>query len=131
MSNEVFDKGRRKFIGASLVAVPGAAVVSSGLLASGEVWAQTKGAGPEKEPMVIGYPNKKGIQIERFTYPARNMATEIAAYIFKPAGFDKSKKYPSIVVRSEEHTSELQSQSNLVCRLLLEKKKNKHTAPVH
>src|SRR5688572_32111179 len=33
-------------------------------------------------------------------------------------------------VRSEEHTSELQSQSNLVCRLLLEKKKNtpKHRA---
>src|SRR5256886_3479830 len=30
---------------------------------------------------------------------------------------------PSIITRSEEHTSELQSQSNLVCRLLLEKKK--------
>src|SRR2546427_8617241 len=29
-------------------------------------------------------------------------------------------------LRSEEHTSELQSQSNLVCRLLLEKKKNKY-----
>src|SRR2546427_5072949 len=29
--------------------------------------------------------------------------------------------------RSEEHTSELQSQSNLVCRLLLEKKKNNTT----
>src|SRR2546430_11417181 len=29
-----------------------------------------------------------------------------------------------IAARSEEHTSELQSQSNLVCRLLLEKKKN-------
>src|SRR5206468_13101657 len=28
--------------------------------------------------------------------------------------------------RSEEHTSELQSRSDLVCRLLLEKKKNKH-----
>src|SRR5688572_31108936 len=28
-------------------------------------------------------------------------------------------------LRSEEHTSELQSQSNLVCRLLLEKKKRK------
>src|SRR5256886_9398939 len=28
--------------------------------------------------------------------------------------------------RSEEHTSELQSQSNLVCRLLLEKKKNSY-----
>src|SRR5688572_31734424 len=33
-----------------------------------------------------------------------------------PVGFDH---------RSEEHTSELQSQSNLVCRLLLEKKKKK------
>src|SRR2546427_7010923 len=33
---------------------------------------------------------------------------------------------PVFVMRSEEHTSELQSQSNLVCRLLLEKKK-KHT----
>src|SRR2546430_6808223 len=34
--------------------------------------------------------------------------------------------------RSEEHTSELQSQSNLVCRLLLEKKKKKkkHTNPI-
>src|SRR2546427_5837591 len=31
----------------------------------------------------------------------------------------------STLLRSEEHTSELQSQSNLVCRLLLEKKKKK------
>src|SRR2546430_5818412 len=31
----------------------------------------------------------------------------------------------AIILRSEEHTSELQSQSNLVCRLLLEKKKKK------
>src|SRR2546430_11761714 len=30
---------------------------------------------------------------------------------------------PRLSARSEEHTSELQSQSNLVCRLLLEKKK--------
>src|SRR2546430_13180636 len=30
------------------------------------------------------------------------------------------------LARSEEHTSELQSQSNLVCRLLLEKKKIKY-----
>src|SRR2546430_5249146 len=36
-----------------------------------------------------------------------------------------------VIERSEEHTSELQSQSNLVCRLLLEKKKNAYTrAPV-
>src|SRR2546427_2262681 len=33
---------------------------------------------------------------------------------------------PATTTRSEEHTSELQSQSNLVCRLLLEKKKKIH-----
>src|SRR2546430_10971536 len=33
--------------------------------------------------------------------------------------------------RSEEHTSELQSQSNLVCRLLLEKKKTRHVGYVY
>src|SRR2546430_3849941 len=38
---------------------------------------------------------------------------------------------PQPATRSEEHTSELQSQSNLVCRLLLEKKKNKETTPTH
>src|SRR2546427_12940139 len=43
----------------------------------------------------------------------------------------RSAPVPDIVMnrgpnlRSEEHTSELQSQSNLVCRLLLEKKKKK------
>src|SRR2546430_8908274 len=34
-------------------------------------------------------------------------------------------------LRSEEHTSELQSQSNLVCRLLLEKKKPPPPASAH
>src|SRR2546427_2294058 len=37
-------------------------------------------------------------------------------------------KNPHTVGRSEEHTSELQSQSNLVCRLLLEKKKLESSA---
>src|ERR1019366_3294507 len=38
---------------------------------------------------------------------------------------------PQMVDRSEEHTSELQSLTNLVCRLLLEKKKNnKHSDSV-
>src|SRR2546430_6059960 len=38
--------------------------------------------------------------------------------------------HPAVLaVRSEEHTSELQSQSNLVCRLLLEKKKMQPYGP--
>src|SRR5688572_31587414 len=41
-----------------------------------------------------------------------------------PAAEEKMRAAsPISYVRSEEHTSELQSQSNLVCRLLLEKKK--------
>src|SRR2546430_12164037 len=44
----------------------------------------------------------------------------------KEAGSDDA-----IVGRSEEHTSELQSQSNLVCRLLLEKKKTRSKACRH
>src|SRR5688572_33351522 len=37
----------------------------------------------------------------------------------------RHRNHPAGDDRSEEHTSELQSQSNLVCRLLLEKKKKK------
>src|SRR2546430_6802697 len=42
-------------------------------------------------------------------------------------GFKVDQRIPPLgeAGRSEEHTSELQSQSNLVCRLLLEKKKKK------
>src|SRR5688572_31639605 len=43
----------------------------------------------------------------------RDRATALAAWM----------EAPGQECRSEEHTSELQSQSNLVCRLLLEKKK--------
>src|SRR2546427_8039372 len=42
-------------------------------------------------------------------------------------GYHITEDFFAEAVRSEEHTSELQSQSNLVCRLLLEKKKNKLT----
>src|SRR2546430_13364456 len=41
-----------------------------------------------------------------------------------PGAFDREIECK--ILRSEEHTSELQSQSNLVCRLLLEKKKKKN-----
>src|SRR5205085_12594492 len=45
---------------------------------------------------------------------------------YSPFGaVDLSERLAKLLDRSEEHTSELQSQSNLVCRLLLEKKKNK------
>src|SRR6266850_8262005 len=48
-------------------------------------------------------------------------ACAIIAETFRP--LDRSERVP----RSEEHTSELQSPCNLVCRLLLEKKKNNYS----
>src|SRR5438270_10682906 len=56
--------------------------------------------------------------LERRAEHAVAVALELGAVLFQPfleLGADGR--------RSEEHTSELQSQSNLVCRLLLEKKK--------
>src|SRR5947207_9920772 len=48
-----------------------------------------------------------------------------SARFWRKAG--RSRRPSSASARSEEHTSELQSHSELVCRLLLEKKKNLYT----
>src|SRR2546430_17204580 len=53
-------------------------------------------------------------------------AEHLVQLVLEPRGGGRAAKQ----VRSEEHTSELQSQSNLVCRLLLEKKK-KNTVEYH
>src|SRR5256886_15636044 len=55
--------------------------------------------------------------IAAVTSPARDARTT--------RSFSRARRDDSLCLRSEEHTSELQSQSNLVCRLLLEKKKKK------
>src|SRR2546430_9698837 len=47
------------------------------------------------------------------------------AHEVREAGEGSEARDAEATDRSEEHTSELQSQSNLVCRLLLEKKKKK------
>src|SRR5256885_6512246 len=60
----------------------------------------------------------------------KRLAPPIARWRIHPAGQCDSGQYESDLhgrehIRSEEHTSELQSPCNLVCRLLLEKKKKK------
>src|SRR5256885_4532581 len=42
----------------------------------------------------------------------------------------RTRRHPGHQERSEEHTSELQSPCNLVCRLLLEKKKKPNSCPL-
>src|SRR2546430_11915327 len=51
----------------------------------------------------------------------------LAADHLRGAGAALPAALDPVRTRSEEHTSELQSQSNLVCRLLLEKKKKKQS----
>src|SRR2546430_10485618 len=53
--------------------------------------------------------------------PMKDLCVELLEFIDDVV--DELEEYDAEVLRSEEHTSELQSQSNLVCRLLLEKKK--------
>src|SRR2546430_4589511 len=59
---------------------------------------------------------------------ARELARQIddlTLRLGKAGGLNRDRHRNHGRSRSEEHTSELQSQSNLVCRLLLEKKKKK------
>src|SRR2546430_10040632 len=54
----------------------------------------------------------------------RAISTEVLAICIRDRTPSCMREGVLSLMRSEEHTSELQSQSNLVCRLLLEKKNN-------
>src|SRR5256885_12792028 len=58
--------------------------------------------------------------------PRARRARAVGGSASRPAGACEPRKG-----RSEEHTSELQSPCNLVCRLLLEKKKKNSTRQLH
>src|SRR2546427_6857608 len=60
------------------------------------------------------------------TAPFSTTATRVSCgdQLIRMSSISESLNADRCAPRSEEHTSELQSQSNLVCRLLLEKKKN-------
>jgi fermentation-respiration switch protein FrsA (DUF1100 family) len=95
MRKTVINQQRRAFLGTSAV------VLSSGFV-GGRMAAAPTGAltqsGGVKMPAVIGYPNEKGVTIERVTYPARNLGTSIVGNLFKPAGFAADRRYAAVVV---------------------------------
>src|SRR2546430_2797706 len=62
------------------------------------------------------------VAITRAEFPERRMPRGALSGLRVGAGRNQPALHDFL--RSEEHTSELQSQSNLVCRLLLEKKNN-------
>src|SRR5690606_41755213 len=67
-----------------------------------------------------GHPKRRRFLIHRSPGPHFRSRSSIR---WRPAAASSSPSLP-VYRRSEEHTSELQSRENLVCRLLLEKKKN-------
>src|SRR2546430_10777954 len=68
-------------------------------------------------------------EVYNFERPHEALGQQVPASRYRPSLRSMPERLPQPeydsheIVRSEEHTSELQSQSNLVCRLLLEKKK--------
>src|SRR5256885_4483364 len=58
-------------------------------------------------------------------YATRFPSGDHAGTSSSPGANETRLKVPRAMLRSEEHTSELQSPCNLVCRLLLEKKKKR------
>src|SRR2546421_7966678 len=64
-------------------------------------------------------------EIERLVRAARSTHVAPAVFDYMVRLASHTREMPQLRLRSEEHTSELQSRSDLVCRLLLEKKKNK------
>src|SRR5260370_36480027 len=57
--------------------------------------------------------------------PISTSSLDCADGVEKSSALTVTSSFTSAISRSEEHTSELQSHLNLVCRLLLEKKKKK------
>src|SRR5438874_6036682 len=66
-----------------------------------------------------------------YTTLFRSPVGHAAARLHLLAGARSLRSEPLVHYRSEEHTSELQSRRDLVCRLLLEKKKKKNTIITH
>src|SRR5205085_8502542 len=86
---------------------------SSDLLIEGTACGDRESPGSAREAPLSLFPGRAWIRVFLCRYQAKRIPLPGTATPGNPAG------------RSEEHTSELQSQSNLVCRLLLEKKNKK------
>src|SRR5258706_8813928 len=62
---------------------------------------------------------------------ARARSAPVPARAYRPQFDSVGPRRERRIIRSEEHTSELQSLTNLVCRLLLEKKKTQKLCRLH
>src|SRR2546426_3060172 len=80
------------------------------------------GLGLVKEGDVFGDVVNAASRVQHHAQPEQILITDALLDAAKSAGFECARMGRAELKRSEEHTSELQSPCNLVCRLLLEKK---------
>src|SRR3989475_8210040 len=100
---------RREWVRLGMAAGAGGAVLGLGGLSIGQIL---------PPPLKFSGEIRETIQYTKFP------PTDPTADLWRNSKAGTAVKVSDFTQRSEEHTSELQSQSNLVCRLLLEKKKN-------
>src|SRR2546430_7405813 len=79
----------------------------------------------DRKPNWVSHGNEKAFKRARGAIENADVGYAVLGGFHSHTGDPPRTAYPTSAysIRSEEHTSELQSQSNLVCRLLLEKKK--------
>src|SRR5699024_11947897 len=75
----------------------------------------------KKDKVIIK--DQEGNVIDRDSYKAEIDASDVEKGTYDHYILKEIHEQPAVMRRSEEHTSELQSRFDLVCRLLLEKKK--------
>src|SRR5215467_4117315 len=97
-----------------------AAVITLGV-ASTACWAQE----PPSAPTPQNTPEARPLPVLNYAKPVSHFPNPIGPYTPRHVAPPNLANTARIDGRSEEHTSELQSPCNLVCRLLLEKKKKK------
>src|SRR2546429_3959813 len=76
-------------------------------------------------PYTTLFRSQRAVELQNIPIGPQARVTDKIARVLQGEEILSGGHRPWIVVRSEEHTSELQSRLHLVCRLLLEKKKKK------
>src|SRR3712207_7480827 len=71
------------------------------------------------------YENSEGRELVKITFVIVLVVLFVIVIVYSTTSFKETIVGIEVILRSEEHTSELQSRQYLVCRLLLEKKKKK------
>src|SRR5690606_40751465 len=89
----------------------------------GRVRISRRAPGPRREPLLLEHP-----AVEPAAFPLRRLPRLPRRGHELPDLPRRDRDRGGAALRSEEHTSELQSRENLVCRLLLEKKKKTQNA---